>query len=58
MAIKGAGTIERIVIDPPHDQLRESALRIKAGADSPGWRIAEGDSTQPGSGPGRLFTQQ
>ncbi len=42
--------IDRIGIDRTHDQSRESALHVKARADSPAWRIAEGDSTQPGSG--------
>ena len=41
---------ERVGIDRAHDQSRESARHIEARADSPGWRIAEGDSTQPGSG--------
>jgi hypothetical protein len=35
------------VIDRAHDQSRESALRIEAGADSPVCWIAEGDSINP-----------
>ncbi len=42
--------LDRIAIDRAHDQSRESARSFKARADSPDWRIAEGDSTQPGSG--------
>ncbi len=45
------GALERIGIDRTDDQSRESAPCFKAGADSPCWRIAQGDSTQPGSGP-------
>jgi predicted N-acetyltransferase YhbS len=41
---------ERVGIDRARDQLRESALPLKSRADSPDWRIAEGDSTQSGSG--------
>jgi phytoene/squalene synthetase len=41
--------LERIVIDHTHDRSRESALHRKDRADSPGWWIAKGDSSQPGS---------
>jgi indolepyruvate ferredoxin oxidoreductase beta subunit len=37
---------------------RAAALSLEAGADSPGWRIAEGDSTQPGSGPGIALARE
>jgi len=48
-----AAALERVAIDRAHDQSRESALPLKARPDSPGWRIAKGESTQPGSGLGR-----
>jgi hypothetical protein len=42
---------ERVAIDRAYDRSRESALRNKAGAYSPGRRIAKGYSTCPGPGP-------
>ena len=45
--------LERIAIDHGHNRSRSSAPTLEDRADSPGWGIAEGDSTKPGSPPGR-----
>ena len=43
------------MIDRTHDRLRESALNRKDRADSPDWRIAEGDSDQAGPAQGEAL---